>query len=177
MIDDISFLLPIVRTAVGEANVVSAMRSSDSDERLKSAYLSSDEKTRKEQFFGEKEIGGEGNGGVILKEVHLGRDSLVAITLVLNLIASRKKTISDMVSLLPNYVFLKDKIILNDSTKNFDLDKLATRFDCDEINRDDGIKFSWPKKWIHIRKSNTEPIIRIFDEAKKESEVNSLIQT
>ena len=71
-------------------------------------------------------------------------------------------------------IFIKDKVAIDDS---IDFDSLATLFDCDEINTDDGIKFSWPEKWIHIRKSNTEPIIRIFAEAKTENEVNDLIQT
>ena len=150
MIDDISS--GSIRTKIGEAHVV---------QKMKELNIS---------------IGGEGNGGVILEEVHLGRDSLVAVAMVLNLLDSTNQSINESIAEIPEYVFLKDKITLSDS-KNVDFDNLATLFDCDEINRDDGIKFSWSKKWIHIRKSNTEPIIRIFAEAKTESEVNSLIQT
>ena len=150
MIDNISS--GSIRTKIGEAHVV---------QKMKELNIS---------------IGGEGNGGVILKEVHLGRDSLVAAAMVLNLLDSTNQSINEIIAEIPEYVFLKDKITLSDS-KNVDFDNLATLFDCDEINRDDGIKFSWSKKWIHIRKSNTEPIIRIFAEAKTESEVNSLIQT
>ena len=150
MIDDISS--GSIRTKIGEAHVV---------QKMKELNIS---------------IGGEGNGGVILEEVHLGRDSLVAVAMVLNLLSTKNKSINAVIDEIPKYVFIKDKITLNDS-KDFDFDNLATLFDCDEINRDDGIKFSWSKKWIHIRKSNTEPIIRIFAEAKTESEVNSLIQT
>lgn len=150
MIDDISS--GSIRTKIGEAHVV---------QKMKELNIS---------------IGGEGNGGVILEEVHLGRDSLVAVAMVLNLLDSTNQSINEIIAEIPEYVFLKDKITLSDS-KNVDFDNLATLFDCDEINRDDGIKFSWSKKWIHIRKSNTEPIIRIFAEAKTESEVNSLIQT
>ena len=150
MIDDISS--GSIRTKIGEAHVV---------QKMKELNIS---------------IGGEGNGGVILEEVHLGRDSLVAAAMVLNLLDSTNQSINEIIAEIPEYVFLKDKITLSDS-KNVDFDNLATLFDCDEINRDDGIKFSWSKKWIHIRKSNTEPIIRIFAEAKTESEVNSLIQT
>ena len=150
MIDDISS--GSIRTKIGEAHVV---------QKMKELNIS---------------IGGEGNGGVILEEVHLGRDSLVAVAMVLNLLDSTNQSINEIIAEIPEYVFLKDKITLNDS-KDVDFDNLATLFDCDEINRDDGIKFSWSKKWIHIRKSNTEPIIRIFAEAKTESEVNSLIQT
>ena len=150
MIDDISS--GSIRTKIGEAHVV---------QKMKELNIS---------------IGGEGNGGVILEEVHLGRDSLVAIAMVLNLLDLTNQSINEIIAEIPEYVFLKDKITLSDS-KNVDFDNLATLFDCDEINRDDGIKFSWSKKWIHIRKSNTEPIIRFFAEAITESEVNSLIQT
>ena len=148
MIDSISS--GSIRTKIGEAHVV---------EKMKELNIP---------------IGGEGNGGVILNEVHLGRDSLVATALVLNLLSKENKSINDIIGEIPSYIFIKDKVELDDSV---DFDSLATLFDCDEINTDDGIKFSWPEKWIHIRKSNTEPIIRIFAEAKMESEINSLIQT
>ena len=119
-------------------------------------------------------IGGEGNGGVILKEVHLGRDSLVAISMILSLISSSGKSISDEISNIPQYLMIKDKIHIDN---DIDFDSLETIFDCNEINKIDGIKFIWPNKWIHIRKSNTEPIIRIFAEAKNQDEVNELINT
>ena len=119
-------------------------------------------------------IGGEGNGGVILKEVHLGRDSLVAISMILSLLSSSGKSISDEISNIPQYLMIKDKILIDDK---IDFDSLETIFDCNEINKIDGIKFIWPNKWIHIRKSNTEPIIRIFAEAKTQEEVNGLINT
>ena len=148
MIDDVSS--GSVRTKIGEAHVV---------EKMNELNIS---------------IGGEGNGGVILKEVHLGRDSLVAIAMVLNLLSNDDKSINEIISEIPEYILIKDKINIDDS---IDFDSLATLFDCDEINQDDGIKFSWSNKWIHIRKSNTEPIIRIFAEAKTRDEVNKLIQT
>ena len=119
-------------------------------------------------------IGGEGNGGVILKEVHLGRDSLVAISMILSLLSSSGKSISDEISNIPQYLMIKDKILIDDK---IDFDSLETIFDCNEINKIDGIKFIWPNKWIHIRKSNTEPIIRIFAEASTQEEVNELINT
>ena len=119
-------------------------------------------------------IGGEGNGGVILKEVHLGRDSLVAISMILSLLSSSGKSISNEISNIPQYLMIKDKILIDDK---IDFDSLETIFDCNEINKIDGIKFIWPNKWIHIRKSNTEPIIRIFAEAKNQDEVNELINT
>ena len=97
-------------------------------------------------------IGGEGNGGVILKEVHLGRDSLVAISMILSLLSSSGKSISDEISNIPQYLMIKDKILIDDK---IDFDSLETIFDCNEINKIDGIKFIWQNKWIHIRKSNT----------------------
>ena len=119
-------------------------------------------------------IGGEGNGGVILEEVHLGRDSLVAISMVLSLLSSSEKSINDEISKIPQYLMIKDKIHIDDK---IDFDSLETIFDCNEINKKDGIKFIWPNKWIHIRKSNTEPIIRIFAEAKTHEEIDELINT
>ena len=147
MIDDISS--GSIRTKIGEAHVVEKMKELNID------------------------IGGEGNGGIILKEVHLGRDSLVGVSMILNLLSKDNKSINEIISGIPEYIFIKDKINIDDS---IDFDSLATVFNCDEINRSDGIKFSWPEKWIHIRKSNTEPIIRIFAEAKTKNEVTDLIQ-
>ncbi len=148
MIDDISS--GSIRTKIGEAHVV---------QKMKELNIS---------------IGGEGNGGVILEEVHLGRDSLVAAAMVLNLLDSTNQSINEIIAEIPEYVFIKDKITLTDS-KDFDFDNLATLFDCDEINKDDGIKFSWPEKWIHIRKSNTEPILRIYAEAENQDFAQKLI--
>ena len=139
-----------IRTRIGEAHVV---------QKMNELNIS---------------IGGEGNGGVILKEVHLGRDSLVAVSMILSLLSISGKSISDEICSIPKYLMVKDKILLN--TK-IDFDSLESIFDCDEINRLDGIKFSWSDKWIHIRKSNTEPIIRIFAEAPTKDEVDELVNT
>ena len=139
-----------IRTKIGEAHVVKKMN------ELNIA------------------IGGEGNGGVILKEVHLGRDSLVAISMILNLLSLSGKSISDEITNIPKYLMIKDKIHID---SKIDFDSLETIFDCNEINKLDGIKFSWPNKWIHIRQSNTEPIIRIFAEASTQDEVDELINT
>ena len=119
-------------------------------------------------------IGGEGNGGVILKEVHLGRDSLVAVSMILSLLSSSNKSISEEIKEIPKYIMIKDMIRVDSKV---DFDSLESVFDCDEINKLDGIKFIWSDKWIHIRKSNTEPIIRIFAEASTLEEVEDLINT
>ena len=139
-----------IRTRIGEAHVV---------QKMNELNIS---------------IGGEGNGGVILKEVHLGRDSLVAVSMILSLLSISGKSISDEICSIPKYLMVKDKILLN---SKIDFDSLESIFDCDEINRLDGIKFSWSDKWIHIRKSNTEPIIRIFAEASTKDEVDELVNT
>ena len=139
-----------IRTKIGEAHVV---------QKMNELNIS---------------IGGEGNGGVILKEVHLGRDSLVAVSMILSLLSISGKSISDEIGSIPKYLMVKDKILLN---SKIDFDSLESIFDCDEINRLDGIKFSWSDKWIHIRKSNTEPIIRIFAEAPTQNEVDELVNT
>lgn len=139
-----------IRTRIGEAHVV---------QKMNELNIS---------------IGGEGNGGVILKEVHLGRDSLVAVSMILSLLSISGKSISDEIGSIPKYLMVKDKILLN---SKIDFDSLESIFDCDEINRLDGIKFSWSDKWIHIRKSNTEPIIRIFAEAPTKDKVDELVNT
>lgn len=148
MLDDITN--KTIRTRIGEAHVV---------QKMNELNIS---------------IGGEGNGGVILKEVHLGRDSLVAVSMILSLLSISGKSISDEIYSIPKYLMVKDKILLN---SKIDFDSLESIFDCDEINKDDGIKFIWPNKWIHIRKSNTEPIIRIFAEAPTKDEVDELVNT
>ena len=139
-----------IRTRIGEAHVV---------QKMNELNIS---------------IGGEGNGGVILKEVHLGRDSLVAVSMILSLLSISGKSISDEICSIPKYLMVKDKILLN---SKIDFDSLESIFDCAEINKDDGIKFIWPNKWIHIRKSNTEPIMRIFAEAPTKDEVDELVNT
>ena len=148
MLDDITN--KTIRTRIGEAHVV---------QKMNELTIS---------------IGGEGNGGVILKEVHLGRDSLVAVSMILSLLSISGKSISDEICTIPKYLMVKDKILLN---SKIDFDSLESIFDCDEINRLDGIKFSWSDKWIHIRKSNTEPIIRIFAEAPTKDKVDELVNT
>ena len=148
MLDNISN--KTIRTRIGEAHVV---------QKMNELNIS---------------IGGEGNGGVILKEVHLGRDSLVAVSMILSLLSISGKSISDEICSIPKYLMVKDKILLN---SKIDFDSLESIFDCDEINRLDGIKFSWSDKWIHIRKSNTEPILRIFAEAPTKDEVDELVNT
>ena len=121
------------------------------------------------------EFGGEGNGGVILKEAHLGRDSLVGVAMILNRMSQDKKPISEIHSSLPQFYIVKDKIDLENIDLNFVLDKAKLVFEDAKIDRLDGIKFIWDDRWIHLRSSNTEPIMRIYAEAPSKSEATDLI--
>ena len=122
-------------------------------------------------------LGGEGNGGVILKESHLGRDSLTGVTMVLNRLAQSEEPLSTIFQSLPQFVIIKDKIELSDGDTNTLVEKLKKQFHGCRINESDGIKFTWDNSWVHFRKSNTEPILRIYSEAENESEANQLINT
>ena len=140
----------VQRSSVGEINVVEKMKELDSA------------------------IGGEGNGGVILEESHLGRDSLVAAAMVLNHLAQSNLPFDKILEDIPRYVMIKDKISLQN---DIDLKYIKTLFQTDDITfiEDDGLKIVWEDKWIHIRKSNTEPIIRIISEADTFANAKNLI--
>lgn len=120
-------------------------------------------------------IGGEGNGGIIYPELHYGRDALVGIALFLSLLAEKNIKTSALRTSYPNYFMSKKKIEL---TPNIDVDKILKtieRKNADqEIAAIDGVKIDFPESWIHLRKSNTEPIIRIYTEAKTQSEADHL---
>ena len=126
-------------------------------------------------------LGGEGNGGVILKEAHLGRDSLVGVTMLLNRLSQSNDPLSEIMESIPRFEIVKDKIELKsqnvcapDPTAIFD--KAKTLFHDAEVNNIDGLKFIWDDKWLHLRASNTEPIIRIYAEAATEQEALDLIK-
>ena len=115
-----------------------------------------------------------GNGGVILEESHLGRDSLVASALVLNHLAQSELPFDKILETIPRFVMIKDKISLQD---DIDLKHIKTLFQSDDVTfiEDDGLKIVWKNKWVHIRKSNTEPIIRIISEADNHEKAKDLI--
>ena len=120
-------------------------------------------------------IGGEGNGGVIYPELHYGRDAMVGIALFLSHLAEYGKSISMLRASYPNYHISKNKIELND---DIDLDKLMadiqTKYKKQPINTIDGLKIEFDKEWVHLRRSNTEPIIRIYSESTAEATANNL---
>ena len=139
--------------AVGEVNVVEKMKATNAI------------------------IGGEGNGGVIYPELHYGRDALVGIALFLTHLAKSGKTCKELRDTYPNYVVSKNKIEL---TPNIDVDALletiAKQFAHEKINTIDGVKIDFAEGWVHLRKSNTEPIIRIYAEHKSEEQAHLLAQ-
>ena len=138
-------------SAVGEVNVVNEMKA-------KHAVL-----------------GGEGNGGIILPELHYGRDALVGIALALTHLTKSGKTMSELRSGFPQYYMAKQKIEL---TPGLDVDgilaTIAGRYSDEEFSTIDGIKITWSDRWVHLRKSNTEPIIRIYTEAPSTEEATIL---
>jgi len=120
-------------------------------------------------------IGGEGNGGVIYPDLHYGRDSLVGIALFLTHLAKEKKSMTALRDSYPKYVISKNKIEL---TPEIDVDlileKMALKYAENEVDTTDGVKIYIEKEWVHLRKSNTEPIIRIYSEASDEEAANKL---
>tara|TARA_R110000868_G_scaffold39598_3_gene137780 strand:+ start:3926 stop:5314 length:1389 start_codon:yes stop_codon:yes gene_type:complete len=138
-------------SAVGEVNVVAKM------------------KTNKAV------IGGEGNGGIIYPESHYGRDSLVGTALFLMLMAEKGGTVAELRASYPSYFMSKKKIEL---TPGLDVDgilvAMANKYKNEEISTIDGVKIDFAENWVHLRKSNTEPIIRIYTEAKSQTEADLL---
>ena len=128
--------------AVGEVNVVTKMKETNAV------------------------IGGEGNGGVIYPESHYGRDALVGIALFLSHLAHEGKKVSELRASYPNYYIAKNRI---DLTPQTDVDAILAKvkdlYKAEEINDIDGVKIDFPDKWVHLRTSNTEPIIRVYSEA------------
>jgi phosphomannomutase len=149
-VDDVAknYDCSVFRSPVGEANVVKKMKEVNAV------------------------IGGEGSGGVIFPELHYGRDALVGIALTLQHLTDYRKPISILKEELPQYFISKKKI---DVTKNPDdvINNLIKHFSGQNINSEDGLRVDFEDHWVHFRKSNTEPIIRIIIEAKGEAEAKS----
>ncbi len=122
-------------------------------------------------------VGGEGNGGVIYPEVGWGRDSLVGIVLALNYLAKTKRSVSEIVNSYPRYTMLREKLQVSHKS---DIPELLTKikdyYANYSLNQDDGIKVMMDTGWIHVRPSNTEPIIRIFIEQATQEKAESLLK-
>lgn len=122
-------------------------------------------------------IGGEGNGGVIYPELHYGRDALVGVALFLTFLAQKNMKMTELRKTYPAYFASKNKIQL---TPAIDVDKvlreIKARYSGEKVNDIDGVKIDFAESWVHLRKSNTEPIIRIYTEAKSMAEADALAQ-
>ncbi len=140
-------------SAVGEVNVVNEMKRTNAV------------------------LGGEGNGGIILPELHYGRDALVGIALALTHLAKSGKTMSELRAGYPEYYMAKQKVEL---VPGLDVDgilaTIAERHSGEEVSTVDGVKITWSDRWVHLRKSNTEPIVRIYTEAPSVNEATELGQ-
>lgn len=138
-------------SAVGEVNVVNAMKATDAV------------------------IGGEGNGGIIFPESHYGRDALVGVALFLSLVAERKIAVSTLRASYPSYFMSKKKIDLNPSIDvDAILEAMEAKYAHEQISTIDGVKIDFETEWVHLRKSNTEPIIRIYTEAPSQEKADIL---
>jgi phosphomannomutase len=139
--------------AVGEVNVVEAMKANHAV------------------------IGGEGNGGIIYPDLHYGRDALVGIALFLTHLAHSGKTTSMLRSTYPNYYISKNKIELTPEI-NVDmiLEGIQSKYKKQPINTIDGVKIEFDREWVHLRKSNTEPIIRIYAESQSQTTAENLAE-
>ena len=121
-------------------------------------------------------IGGEGNGGIILPELHYGRDALVGIALFLTHLAKENRPVSHLKASYPNYIISKNKIQLTPEIDvDLILDRIKEKYNNQPINTVDGVKIEFDTEWVHLRKSNTEPIIRIYAEGNTLSVADSLV--
>jgi phosphomannomutase len=151
MIDDIAkeSNSKVYRTKVGEAHVARKLR------KVKGI------------------IGGEGNGGVILPELHYGRDALVGMALILQYLTESRETISQLSSVLPRYFMVKRKAKLSGNFEK-NLAELKGKHPGGKISILDGMRIDFKDCWLHVRKSNTEPLVRVMTEAKSKSEASRL---
>jgi phosphomannomutase len=120
-------------------------------------------------------IGGEGSGGVIYPEAHYGRDAIVGIGLVLQMLAEFSGSLTEYKSTLPQYHITKSKIEIGSLNPDELLGRVVKKYKNEKINTDDGVKIDFANSWVHLRKSNTEPIIRIIAEAKNKDEAEKLV--
>ena len=142
---------PVIRTPVGEVNVAVRMRETAAP------------------------IGGEGNGGVILRELHLGRDAPMAVALILQLLLEDERPLSAIVAEYPRYVIVKDKLERPAVALEEVYQGLASAFPDAEADSRDGLRLAWSDRWLHVRPSGTEPIVRLIAEAPTAKQARHLI--
>jgi phosphomannomutase len=152
LMDDVAgrYQVPLHRSSVGEANVIALMKQTDAV------------------------IGGEGNGGVIYPEVHYGRDAMTGIALILQSLTNQGLSLGEKLKKMPHYHIIKEK---RPFEGNFsDLAEEAKGLFKGKINSTDGIRIDMDEGWIHLRMSNTEPVIRVIAEARSEKEAEDIIR-
>ena len=122
-------------------------------------------------------IGGEGNGGIIYPASHYGRDSLVGVALFLSHMAHEKISCKTLRDSYPSYFMSKNKIQLTPQI-NVDLilEMMANKYSSEDVNTIDGVKIDFEQQWVHLRKSNTEPIIRIYTESDSQKSADELAE-
>jgi len=120
-------------------------------------------------------IGGEGNGGVILSEVHLGRDAPVGAVLLLQMLLEDNTSLSAVLARYPRYAIVKDKLDRPNAPLTAVYDSLHAGFPDAEADTQDGLRLAWADRWVHVRPSGTEPIVRVIAEAPTESEARELV--
>ena len=141
----------VIRAPVGEVNVATRMRSASAP------------------------VGGEGNGGVILSELHLGRDAPLGAALILQLLMEDGKSLSEIVASYPRYSIVKDKLDRPAAPLDTVYASLKNVFADAEVDTQDGLRLTWADRWVHVRPSGTEPIVRVIAEAPTVEEASALI--
>ena len=141
----------VVRSPVGEINVALAMQANKAV------------------------VGGEGNGGVILPDLHLGRDAPVGVALLLQLLHETRRSLSAIVQEYPRYAIVKDKLDRPAKPLDAVYDALTKAFSDASKDTQDGLRLAWSDRWVHVRPSGTEPIVRVIAEAPSEQEANALV--
>jgi phosphomannomutase len=121
-------------------------------------------------------IGGEGNGGVILPEVHLGRDAPIGAALLLQLLVEEGRPLSTIVASLPRYVIVKDKLPRPNASLDAVYGALRKAFADASVDTQDGLRLAWSDRWVHVRPSGTEPIVRVIAEAPDEAGARELVR-
>jgi len=142
----------VIRAPVGEVNVATRMRAENAP------------------------IGGEGNGGVILSELHLGRDAPVGAALMLQLLLEESKPLSKIIAQYPRYIIFKDKLDRPNAPLDAVYEALRKHFADAEVDTQDGLRLTWPDRWVHIRPSGTEPIVRVIAEAPTAEAAEQLVR-
>ena len=153
VVDDVATAAgaPVIRAAVGEVNVATRMRSEQAA------------------------VGGEGNGGVILPELHLGRDAPLGIAILLQLMVEEGRPLSSIVNDHPRYVIVKDKLDRPNASLTAVYDALRSAFPGAAADTQDGLRLAWEDRWVHVRPSGTEPIVRVIAEAPTAAEARELV--